>query len=310
MSRPQPTVTAVVAAYNAELWIGETVAAILCQTRRPDEIVVVDDGSTDGTADVLRGFGEGIRIVSRENGGCPAAFNSAFAAATSDYVAMCGADDVWEPHKLEWQMDAIAAHPEIDIAFGGAMTFGLGEWAWPAAPGNGILEHRRLCEELYRDDFVCASSVVVRRALFERLGPFVERFSADDYDYWMRALRVRAVFHYEPRTLVRYRRHEDNITKDRLWVQESRWKVHQWHAGLVENRALVREVQADDLLTLGRLLWDSGRLEESRASFRASLRRRLSSRALAWALVVSLPDRPRRLIPQLVAMKRALGATP
>jgi glycosyltransferase involved in cell wall biosynthesis len=311
MSVTPPTVTAVVAAYNAEPWIGETISAILGQTRPADEVVVVDDGSTDATAQILRGLGDAIRVVTRANGGCPAAFNTAFGAARGDYVAMCGADDVWEPDKLERQMAAIAEHPEIDIAFGGALTFGLADWAWPAAPGNGILEHRRLAEELYRDDFICASTVVIRRRLFERLGPFVERFSADDYDYWMRALAARAVFHYEPRTLVRYRRHHDNITKDRLWVHESRCKVHQWHAHVVADKAVVRQVQACDLMILGQLLCDAAREAEALAAFRASLRRRRSARALAWALLLALPGRRSgRLPPRLVAMKRAVAKAP
>jgi predicted membrane metal-binding protein len=221
---------------------------------------------------------------------------------------MCGADDVWERDKLERQMAAIAEHPEIDVAFGGAITFGLVEWAWPAAPGTGLLDHRTLAEALYRDDFVCASTVLIRRSLVERLGPFVERFSADDYDYWMRALAVRAVFHYEPSTLVRYRRHEDNITQDRLWVHESRWKVHQWHADVIDDKSLVRAVQSADLLVLGQLLWESGRRADALAALRASLRRRWTPRAFAWALLVALPERPfGELVPRLVAMKRALG---
>jgi glycosyltransferase involved in cell wall biosynthesis len=308
MSVTSPTVTAVVAAYNAELWIGETISAILGQTRPPDEVVVVDDGSTDATAQILRGLDDAIHVVTRANGGCPAAFNTAFGAASGDYVAMCGADDVWEPDKLERQMAAIAEHPEVDVAFGGAVTFGLSDWEWPAAPGSGILDHRQLTEQLYRDDFICASTVIIRRSLFERLGPFVERFSADDYDYWMRALAARAVFHYEPRRLVRYRRHHDNITKDRLWVHESRCKVHQWHADVVADKAVVRRVQACDLMILGQLLYDAGREAEALAAFRGSLRRRRSARALAWALLLALPERSLGLLrPPLVAMKRAVA---
>ena len=120
-----PMITAVVGAYNAKEWIGETVSAILSQTHPPDEVIIVDDGSTDGTADELARFGGEIRVVTQLNGGCPAAFNRAFAEAHGDYVAMCGADDVWEPAKLERQVAALTEHPEIDVAVGGAWNFGM-----------------------------------------------------------------------------------------------------------------------------------------------------------------------------------------
>src|SRR5271170_6996882 len=120
----EPSISAVVAAYQAEEWIGEALDAILGQTRPPDEIVVVDDGSTDGTARELDRYARRIRIVRRPNGGCPAAFNTAFREACGDFVAMCGADDIWEPRKLEWQAEAIARHPGADVLFGHARTFG------------------------------------------------------------------------------------------------------------------------------------------------------------------------------------------
>ena len=122
--RLTPTVSAVIGAYNAQEWIGETVQAILSQTHPPDELIVVDDGSTDGTLGELRRFGDRIAVLSQRNGGCPAAFNSGFGKARGDFIAMCGADDLWEPTKLERQLAALSSHPQIDVAFGAARVFG------------------------------------------------------------------------------------------------------------------------------------------------------------------------------------------
>jgi glycosyltransferase involved in cell wall biosynthesis len=327
---PAPTVSAVVGAYNAERFIAETIDAILAQSRPPDEVIVVDDGSSDRTARVLEGYGDAIRVVCQENGGCPCAFNRAFREARGDYVAMCGADDVWEPHKLEWQLEALRSRPEIDVVFGAADNFGALGAPWPAPPETGIQNRRTLIETLFRDNIICASSVLIRRSLSRRLGPFVEgfgpvddsfwtdtlgmdgittnsRFSGDDYDYWMRALQGGAVFFFDPRLLVRYRRHDDNVTKDSLWVQRSICHVHHWHADLVEDRRLRRSVVAADRFHLGRLLVDAGHPAQARTAFVASLRLRLRPRGLAWALLVSLPERVRRqLISAIHSLKGAL----
>jgi glycosyltransferase involved in cell wall biosynthesis len=311
------TISAVVAAYNSERWIGQTLESILGQTRRPDEVVVVDDGSTDGTARELARFGDEIRVITRDNGGCPAAFNTAFAAARGDYLAMCGADDLWEPRKLEWQADALAKHPDVDVACGHARVFGIEEGAQPRPEGTGLLDRARLMEHLYRGNTLCAPSVVIRRSLFERLGPFVERyrrgdleerFNADDYEYWMRALAAGAQFYYDPRVLVSYRRHEGNITNDYLHMRRSTYAVHRGYAGEIADRALVRETLALDLFAIARDTVDAGRPREARAAFLAALRYRPMPRALAWALVLSLPERLRELAGErLVALKQLVA---
>jgi glycosyltransferase involved in cell wall biosynthesis len=309
------SISAVVAAYNSERWIGDTVESILAQTRPPDEVVVVDDGSTDGTARELARFGDSIRVVSRENGGCPAAFNTAFAAARGDYLAMCGADDVWEPRKLEWQAEALARHPEIDIACGHARVFGIEQGSQPRPSGTGLLNRDELTEHLYRGNTLCAPSVLIRRSLFERLGPFVERFrrgdvverfNADDYEYWMRALRAGAQFFYDPRVLLSYRRHDSNITNDYLHMRRSTYAVHRGYADDIADKELVRDTLARDLFAIARDTVDAGQPREARAAFLAALRYRPMPRAFAWALVLSLPIGVREQMgAALVAVKRA-----
>jgi glycosyltransferase involved in cell wall biosynthesis len=336
-SAPTPTVSALVGVYNGERFIGETIASVLSQTHAPHEVVVVDDGSTDGTLDVLAGFGDAIRVVRQENRGCPGAFNTAFREATGDYLAMCGADDLWEPRKLEWQLETLRAHPHVDVSIGGAMIFGAVNEPF-VEPGRGLLDPQALAQTLFPFNIICASTVLIRRRLAEELGPFVEstnaeelaawfrslgagavwdsdalapyreRFSADDYDYWMRALARNATFHFDPRTLVRYRRHEDNVTNDTLWGFRSCCIVHARHEALIEDRAIVRSVFAMDLFRLGRRLADADRPRQARNAFLASLRQRRSVRVALWALLVSLPDWPRRrLAPRLVSLKRTVA---
>ena len=114
----------VVAAYQVERFILPALESILGQTRLPDEVVVVDDGSTDGTARELERFGERIRVVRQSNRGYPAAMNRAVRRRPATSSRSVGADDIWEPRKLEWQEQAILAHPEVDVLCGHALYFG------------------------------------------------------------------------------------------------------------------------------------------------------------------------------------------
>jgi glycosyltransferase involved in cell wall biosynthesis len=286
----KPTISVVVAAYQAERFIAEALESILSQTHPPEEVIVVDDGSTDGTARELERFTGRIHVVRRANGGCPAAFNTAFAEARGDFVALCGADDVWEPQKLEWQLQTIVEQPEVDLLCGHAVLFGRSEGEYSRPPGVGVLDGAALKDALYRQCCICAPSVLIRRSLFERLGPFIENFGADDHEYWFRCLRAGAIFYYDPRPLLSWRQHENNLTGRTEWMDECGDRVRRMYEADVSDRAI-----ADDLFRIGRRLVDAGRPREARRAFRQSLRRGRHSaspanlRALAWVVILGLP---------------------
>jgi glycosyltransferase involved in cell wall biosynthesis len=309
-----PTISVVISAFNAERWIDETLESALAQTRPPREVIVIDDGSTDGTARRLERFAERVRVFSQANRGVAASFNRAFAEASGDYVALCGADDIWEPSKLEWQAEAIAAHPEIDVAFGHARMFGIVEGDFVRPPGSGILDGAVLARRLYDANLIAAPSAVIRRALHTRLGGFREDFPAEDYEFWLRALRAGAVFYYDPRLLLHYRRHGENMSMpgaardDRLLPQlEMNYAVHRLYADLVTPAELSRML-AKDLCDLGRHLVDLGRPTEARRMLRASMRRHPEVRALAWLVLLRLsPGRRRRVVARIVGMQGAIG---
>jgi hypothetical protein len=291
---PSPSISAVVAAYQAEEWIGEALESILAQTHPPQEVVVVDDGSTDGTQRELERFGDRIRVIRRPNGGCPAAFNTAFAAARGEFVAMCGADDIWEPHKLEWQVEAIRTHPEADVFFGHARVVGTIEGEHSRPGGSGLLDTAAFRDALFKECCVSAPSVVIRRELFERLGPFIENFGADDYEYWFRCLRAGARFYYDPRPLLSWRQHGGNLSAQTEWMEQCASQVRRQYEAEVGDRAI-----ADDHFRTGRKLVDLGRPSEARRAFRLSLRHARSQpairdgKALAWVAILSLPESAR-----------------
>ncbi|HVW48315.1 MAG TPA: glycosyltransferase [Solirubrobacterales bacterium] len=305
----EPTVTAVVRVFDGERHVAEALDSILAQTRPADEIVVVDDGSTDGTAAILAGYGDRIRVVHQENRGHRAALDRAFEEAHCDYVANCDVDDVWEPDKLARQVAALRAHSEVDVAFGAARLFGARDGIFhPPYPGFGVLEPDRFRHELYRADRICASSAIVRRELFLRLGRFGLPGTdvCEDYDYWLRAAGSGATFFQDDATLVGYRVHTEQASGNVLRMHEGELAVHVLHASLVEPRH-ARRAQARDLANIGRVLADLDRPAAARASFLSSFRRRPSLRPLVWSAVLSIPGRARRPLSRgLVATRRSL----
>ncbi len=116
MGRPDKTdytVSVVIPAYNVEKYIGRAIDSVLAQTRRPDEIIVVDDGSTDNTAEVIRSYGSKVCFIRQENAGASVARNTGVQAATSEWIAFLDADDEWLPEKLQLQIEHLKRNPEL-----------------------------------------------------------------------------------------------------------------------------------------------------------------------------------------------------
>ena len=217
------TVSALVRVYNGEHYIEETLTSILEQTRPADEVLVVDDGSTDSTAELVRSFGDAVRLVRQTNQGHSVAFSRGFQEARCDFVANCDADDLWEPTKLERQLKALTEHPEVDIAFTGTVNFGLDDLHWVEAPRTGLLPAESLLPTIYRQNLICMSSTVIRRSLVNRIGAFDSRFATcEDYDFCLRALGAGSPFYFDPEVLVRHRTHAQATTQNRIGSSGSR----------------------------------------------------------------------------------------
>ena len=114
------SVAVVVPCYQHVRWIGEAVESALSQTRPPDEVVVVDDGSTDGTLDIVRSFGGRIRLLQNARGGIGAAYNSGLAAVSSDLVAFLESDDALEKTYLEETEDFLEGRERLRLGVDGS----------------------------------------------------------------------------------------------------------------------------------------------------------------------------------------------
>jgi glycosyltransferase involved in cell wall biosynthesis len=292
-----PTISVVVPAYNEGRWIAEALESVLGQTSPPDEVIVVDDGSTDGTATEVERFGDAIRLVRQANAGCAAAFNRGFALAAGTFVALCPADDVWEKEKLEWQRAVLAERPDVDVVFGRARHFGLSDDEYPHPRAAGVQDRDELLRTMFVRNVIPDPSAVVRRSLHERLGGY-RHVVGEDYEFWLRALAAGAVFFYDPRLAVRLRVHGGNLSSRALEIWETVHAARKAHAAEIDDDELVRRTLARDLLRIGRCAAGAGRTDRAREAYAESLRRRFSVQALAGSAALALPgaDRLVRLV--------------
>ncbi|MDI6792170.1 MAG: glycosyltransferase family 2 protein [bacterium] len=211
-----PKVSVIIPTYNYASFIAEAVESVLDQTFKDLEIIVVDDGSTDTTRDILKRFEGKITYLYQENQGAPAARNKGIKAAQGKYIGLLDADDFWMPEKLEIQVPILDQEPEVGLVYANVYNINL-------LQGNqflGRVSKKGLrgepFHELLKGNFIPSPSVLVRRACFEKVGLFDEnlgRLAAQDWDMWLRIARVYKVA-YVDRPLANYRFHDRNMTTD------------------------------------------------------------------------------------------------
>jgi len=209
-----PGVSVVITCYNGHKWIADAVDSALAQSYRPLEIVVVDDGSSDGSRDLLRRYEAHAEIkllLHPRNRGIPATKNTAVAQCGGRYVAMLEQDDVWHADKIARQVEVMEADPSCGMVFAEALVLGPdGREYVRRHPPVGIPDatEARVTMFFLRNPVISMSSVMLRRAVLEELGGFDERYAGgDDYDLFLRLVgRHRVAFIAEP--LLRYRWHE------------------------------------------------------------------------------------------------------
>lgn len=201
MSVKEPLVSVIVPAYNCASFITESIESVLEQEYANKELIVVNDGSTDGTAEAASRFGQHLRLIEQTNRGPAAARNRGAAEARGTYLAFLDGDDVWLPGKLATQMAYVSQHPEAKIVFTGFARWSPqhdGSYppaddleAWNAKDVIAPEFSGYLYTALLLDNVIHIITAVIERAAFVGLGGFDENLRVgEDYDFWMRASRV------------------------------------------------------------------------------------------------------------------------
>jgi glycosyltransferase involved in cell wall biosynthesis len=219
----------VIPAYNREQLLPATLRSLLQQTLPADEIIVVDDGSTDKTAQLAESYGHPVRLVQQRNSGPAAARNRGFAESSGEFVHFFDSDDIACLNKHEIQIKTLE-DTGADIAYGPWIKAGLSENRF--TPNNQVFQQKGLPKGQLLQTLLCNWSVIPQTCLFrrevvERVGAFPEDlFGVEDQHFFMRCLLAGAKVEHSPHTLTMYRM--DNAEKITANPQGLRLRVLEW----------------------------------------------------------------------------------
>lgn len=253
-----PKVTVIIPAFNAEAYIGETLASVREQTLRDIEVLLIDDGSSDGTLREAERFvgTMDLKIIEQANAGPAAARNVGIKRAASAYCAFIDCDDLMLPERLAAQAAALDADPDLGLAFTDLMTFNE----------SGIVHRTRrafsdpcggmVLERLLMDNFITTSTVMAPRQRLIEAGLFDESSRlSEDFDLWLRIAR-RWPIAYVDQPLVKYRHRPGSLSEDKFVTGLSALQVVEkfWN----ENPEYAREVPTLQRRSLARHLTFTG----------------------------------------------------
>jgi glycosyltransferase involved in cell wall biosynthesis len=226
-------VSVIIPTYKHAKYVLETIDSVFAQSFGDYEIIVINDGSPDDTAEVLRPLAESrrIRYIEQTNAGQAAARNRGLAEAKGEFVAFLDDDDLWPADKLEWQVG------ELQRDQGAVLAYGYGELFGSCNPMR-VPERAGPAGEVYEAfvprNWMCSpGQALIRRSALEKVGGFDRRvWGADDWDMFL-SLSRRGRFVYRERLALKYRVHEGNASRDALRMYVNSCRVYRKHAGLV-----------------------------------------------------------------------------
>jgi len=219
----KPFYSIVIPVYNAELYIAEAINSALSQIGVTAEVIVVNDGSTDRTLEVVAGYGEKIRVVSQSNRGISAARDSGVLAAKGNLIAFLDSDDIWSPNKLLVQSEKVRLG--YKLVYSNRINFGnIGDL--PEIQSDAVQMYEGdLWEKLLSGNMITTSSVVIERDLYHETGGFKEGLRyCEDWDLWLRCAEAHPIG-YCPEPLVKYRLSNNSLSSSYVYMAEKRLEV-------------------------------------------------------------------------------------
>ena len=217
-------ISVVIPTYNRRQTIGRSIDSILNQTLFPSEIIVVDDGSTDGTSDYIQSNFPSIRLLQQSNKGVSSARNMGIRSSNSDWVALLDSDDEWFPKKLEKQVMTLSQN--LDIKFCHTEEI----WIRNGVRVNQMKKHQKYgghifnkCLDMCR---ISPSSVLFHRSILDDVGYFdKDQKVCEDYDLWLRITAKYPVLYIDESLIKKYGGHEDQLSKVKDGIESHRIKV-------------------------------------------------------------------------------------
>ena len=285
-----PMVTVVIPTYNRKSLVCEALDSVLSQTYTDFEVIIVDDGSTDNTACMLSEYDDPrLYLIRQENQGQGPARNAGILAAKGNYIAFLDSDDLWIPVKLKAQVAFFDKYEKLEWVYSDAYAFDgetkekLYIFSQKGRQYEGYIAH-----QLFMNDFIATSTVMVKRHVFEEIGLFKHITKAQDWEMW---LRIAARHHIRkvPHALTEYRIHKNMITQ----TQEPLFKF-QCHTSVLEHAvvfapeiygSLYQRAMASQCINTGGSLLVRSSVREARRMFINAIRHspRVMKAYLLWA---------------------------
>jgi glycosyltransferase involved in cell wall biosynthesis len=272
-----PLVSIVIPTYNRSEFIVETLQSVYAQTYKDYEIIVVDDGSTDDTVEVIKNKFPEARILQQEHkgGGGAEARNLGIQKARGEYIAFLDSDDIWFPEKLEIQMELLELNPNLMWVYSDAQVFGsfTGDTMYLFSQLNSLHEGDVL-ERLLLGDFIPFFTLVVRRAIFHEVGSFWATPKGTDWDMCLR-IAARFPVGVVRLPLGRYRVHESSVT-----AKQDGMKAYLARSAIVDRAiardpkrlsTLLNEARARICIGTGKELARSGNLHQAKKLFQKAI---------------------------------------
>ena len=226
-------VTTIIPTFNRGYCLAESIQSVLDQNFSDFELIVVDDGSTDNTAEVIEQFSGIHKIRIKKNRGVSFARNLAIKQARGEWIAFLDSDDLWERDKLAIQMSWVECNPDYHAVYTDEI------WIRNGVRVNAMKKHRKYSGDIFRHCLplciVSPSSVLLRNELLNKFGGFDESMPVcEDYDLWLR-ISMSFPFHFiEEKLIVKRGGHEDQLSR-KFWGMD-RWRVHSLKKLLQENK--------------------------------------------------------------------------
>lgn len=226
-----PLVDIIIPSYNSRQWVCDSIESVLKQTYDNIQIIVVDDGSTDGTGELLKKKYAGrIQYVSQANSGLSGARNTGILHANGEFIQFLDADDTLHPDKLRLQVEVLMSNPAYSIVYSDFEYFSDEEpkKTWPSLQAYKVKCHNSdvLFSFLSGNFIVCHAALIRKKALLN-VGMFDESLRAcEDFDLWIRFAALGHKFVYLDHVLAYYRQHDSSMSRSRVRQVESTLQVH------------------------------------------------------------------------------------
>ncbi|WP_372366657.1 glycosyltransferase family 2 protein [Candidatus Uabimicrobium sp. HlEnr_7] len=238
-------VTVIIPTFNRELFIGKCIDAVQKQSHKNIELIVVDDGSTDNTPQILSQYKQQIKVITQKNMGVSSARNIGIANANGNFIAFCDSDDYWLPKKIQLQLSLFNQNPNAMLCYTNEIWIKNGQRINPKKKHQKFSGH--ILSKCLEMCIVSPSSIIMRREFFNEIGNFDETLPAcEDYDLWVRAALKYPFFYIEKPLIIKNGGHTDQLSR-KYWGMD-RFRIQSLYKCL-KNEDLNND-QRDSIVTI------------------------------------------------------------